>query len=701
MKNKLLKKTLLIILVLIFLSSSVFARPKVGVVLSGGGARGFVHVALLEALEEAGIPIDLVVGTSMGALIGGLYCSGYSPGDIQRLATDNNLTFLFTKLSTTPVKKEYYPFVDYENNIGNIDIDIQEESFVGISGLIDDSRIMDFLSHNLNRIDKDINFLEDLEIPFICNATSVLNGEEVIFTEGSLVEAMRASMAIPLIFKPYTIDSQQYWDGGMSNNIAVKTAKEMGCDIIIAQNANFIENADEIEVESMNQTVEQILSILTKMDEPYVRENTAVFLNPLTEGVGVLDFGNPEKIIEIGKTEVSNYKKQFEQIAEITGNESKKDPSRVGSYFSLPVSDNAFIPEKDVISYERSFLGLGAFGSTSFSYYPDNNSFSMFFNPFISINFNKESLSDSPWIFNFHFLIKEGFHLGVFANVPFTQGSNFYFIPSIEFSFGSLSVLGSSSNPFQIQTLDTSFTFGLKFLHSLDLDSNFSKTNTVSAIKNSMQLSVNRGTIGKPSVDIEDWEPVVFVNPSLRIEGCFYDKGEGFLLKEGYKLSYGGSIGFWEKGLTYDFGIDFKQSLPIKESNTLFYGIKASTKRLVSLVVSSYNDMGSISGIPGYPIFSYTKDIALFEVGFQFWLPTVIDSCVYVKSTSGFFDTENCFCNIEFPLVGDETTSPFSLLGYFDSGLALGFGVKTPFGDVIAGVGASLKGRVSLFMEVW
>jgi len=111
--------------------------------------------------------------------------------------------------------------------------------------------------------------------------------------------------------------------------------------------------------------------------------------------------------------------------------------------------------------------------------------------------------------------------------------------------------------------------------------------------------------------------------------------------------------------------------------------------------------MGSLSGIPGYPIFSYSKDIALFEVGWQFWLPTVIDSCIFVKSGSGFFDTKNCFYNIDFPLVGDVATKPFSLLGSFDSGLAVGLGVKTPLGDVIAGVGASLKGRFSLFMEVW
>ena len=699
MKNKFLKKTLLIILVLIFLGSGVFARPKVGVVLSGGGARGFVHVALLEALEEAGIPIDLVVGTSMGALVGGLYCSGYSPGDILRLANENNLTYLFTKLSTTPIKKEYYPFINYENNIGTLDI--QGESFVGFSGFIDDARIMDFLSHNLNHLDKNINFLKDLETPFVCNATSVLDGEEVLFTEGSLVEAMRASMAIPLVFKPYTIDSKQYWDGGMADNISVKTAKEMGCDIIIAQDANFIKNAEDIEVESMSQTVEQILKLVTKMDETYVRQNTAIFLNPLTEDVGILEFNNPEKIVEIGRKEAFHFEKQFEQVAEITGNEDKKDPSRVGSYFSLPVNDNAFVPEIDESSYERSYIGLGAFGSSSFSYFPNTNSFSMFFNPFISINYNKESLADSPWIFNFHFLIKEGFHLGFFSKVPLTKGSNFYFIPSIEFSFGSLSILGSSSNPFQIPTLDTSFTFGLKLTNSLDLVSKYSRAKTVRAFKNSIQLSVNRGTIGKPSIDIPDWEPVAFVNPSLRFEGCYYDRERGFLLTEGYFVSYGGSVGFWEKGITYDFGVDFKQFLPINESNTLFYGVKSSTKRLVSLVASSYNDMGSLSGIPGYPIFSYSKDIALFEVGWQFWLPTVIDSCIFVKSGSGFFDTKNCFYNIDFPLVGDVATRPFSLLGSFDSGLAVGLGVKTPLGDVIAGVGASLKGRFSLFMEVW
>ncbi|MDD4082884.1 MAG: patatin-like phospholipase family protein [Sphaerochaetaceae bacterium] len=695
MKNKLLNKILVAFLILLFLGSSAFARVKVGVVLSGGGARGLVHIALLEALEKAGVPIDLVVGTSMGALIGGLYCAGYSPSDILRLSEDNNLTYLFTKWSTTPIKKEYYPFLNYENNIGNIDI--QGKSFVGFSGFIDDSRIMSFLSENLNHLDKNLNFLTDLETPFICNGTSVLTGEEVLFKEGSLVEAMRASMAIPMVFKPYTIDSKQYWDGGMANNISVKTAKSMGCDIIIAQNANYPENEDNLEVESMSQTVEQILKLVTEFDEDYVRQNTAVFLNPITKGFGVLEFGSPEVIVEIGRKEALHYEKQFEQIAEITGNTNKKDPSRVGSYFSLPVSNNAFFPEIDESSYERSYLGLGAFGSSSFSYSPSTNSFSMSFNPLISLNFNKESFENSHWILNLHFLIKEGFHTGVFAKVPLTSLSNIYFIPSIEFGFGALSILSC----IQIPTLDTSFSFGLKLMSSLSLKSKFKKVQTVSASKNSIQLSINLGTIGKPSLEIENWEPVVFVNPSLRFEGCLYDKGEGFLLKEGYKLSYGGSLGFWERGLTYDFGIDLKQFLPVNDKNTFFYGVKANTKRLVSLVVASYNDMGSISGIPGYPIFSYSKDIVLFEIGWQFWLPTVIDSCIYLKSSSGFFDSNNCFDTIEYPLVGDKATKPFDRLDSFDSGLALGFGLKTPLGDIIAGVGASLKGHVSIFMEVW
>jgi len=400
-KKKLLKKIFLIVLILVFLETSAFARPKVGVVLSGGGARGLVHVALLETLENAGIPIDLVVGTSMGALVGGLYCAGYSPSDILRLSTDHNLTYLFTKLSTTPIKKEYYPFLNYENNIGNIDI--QGKNIVGFSGFIDDSRIMDFLSHNLSHLDKNINFLTDLETPFVCNATSVVTGEEVLFKEGSLIEAMRASMAIPMVFKPYTIDSQQYWDGGMSNNISVQTAKNMGCDIIIAQNANYVENQEDIDVESMSQTVEQILKLVTSFDEDYVRQNTVVFLNPKTEGIGVLEFGNPEKIVDIGRKEALYFEKQFEQIAEITGNEGKKDSNRVGSYFSLPESNNAFVPEIDESSYERSYLGLGAFGSSSFSYSPSTDNSSIDFNPFISLNFNQESLADSPWIINLHF----------------------------------------------------------------------------------------------------------------------------------------------------------------------------------------------------------------------------------------------------------------------------------------------------------
>lgn len=204
-----MKRLLAVLILLLFVFSSVFAggkggsgesRPKVAVVLAGGGAKGITHIALLEELERLGIPVDCVLGTSIGALIGGLYGAGYTPGEIKKIVRENNLMELFTEVETSGYKELKEPF-NYHGQGLSISV---ENGIAGINGLIDDYKIMNFFYSYLGNVPDDISF-DDLPVRFRCVAMDAINGKAKIFEEGSLVDAMRASMSIPFVFSPKKI----------------------------------------------------------------------------------------------------------------------------------------------------------------------------------------------------------------------------------------------------------------------------------------------------------------------------------------------------------------------------------------------------------------------------------------------------------------------------------------------------------------
>ncbi len=172
---------------------------KVALVLSGGGARGFAHIPVIEAIERHNIPIDIVVGTSMGALVGGLYAAGYSPRDMVELIDSYDMVKLFS-VSPAPFQKPILSsFTDYRDNILTITFD--KRGVGRASGLIGDQKILEMLNSSLINASAITNF-NHLPIAFRCVGTDLVSGEQIVFTSGSLSESIRASISIPGIFTP-------------------------------------------------------------------------------------------------------------------------------------------------------------------------------------------------------------------------------------------------------------------------------------------------------------------------------------------------------------------------------------------------------------------------------------------------------------------------------------------------------------------
>ncbi len=180
------------------------AKKKIGIALGGGAARGIAHIGVLEILEKEGIPIDVVAGTSAGAVIGALYCSGMTP----------------LKL------KEVVNGFDWKKRSNLVDISLPKTGFIAGDKLM--RELQDLMGGDLA--------FEELKKPFACVACDLLTGEEIVMNTGSVIEAVRASIAIPIIFQAVKRNGRYLIDGGMINQVPVNVARAMGADYVIAVN---------------------------------------------------------------------------------------------------------------------------------------------------------------------------------------------------------------------------------------------------------------------------------------------------------------------------------------------------------------------------------------------------------------------------------------------------------------------------------
>ncbi|SFZ91588.1 NTE family protein [Flaviramulus basaltis] len=204
-------------------------KPKVALVLSGGGAKGLAHIPTLQLLDSLGIVPDLLVGNSMGSIVGGLYAMGYSGDSIANIAKNANWDKLIgggVSLRNVSVEEKS------EFNRYLIGMDVVEGKIKSTSFILNDQNLRAFIS-NLTYPAYNITDFDKLSIPFRAIATDIVNGKEVILDHGSLAFAMRASMSIPGAFSPVQYDNTLLIDGGVLNNFPVDVAKNMGADIII------------------------------------------------------------------------------------------------------------------------------------------------------------------------------------------------------------------------------------------------------------------------------------------------------------------------------------------------------------------------------------------------------------------------------------------------------------------------------------
>ena len=216
--------------------STIVQRKKVGVVLSGGGAKGMAHIGVLKVLEKAGIPVDIVTGTSIGSIVGGLYSIGYNSHSLDSMVRAQDWTYVITdkedlrKQSLLDRKKANTYLFSTGLTIG--------KHSVNAGGLIKGKNLAELFQKLFVGYTDSLDFTNDLKIPFACVATNIMDNSEVVFHSGRLPQAIRASMSIPAAFSPVRIGDMVLVDGGLKNNFPVDVAREMGADIVIGVTLN-------------------------------------------------------------------------------------------------------------------------------------------------------------------------------------------------------------------------------------------------------------------------------------------------------------------------------------------------------------------------------------------------------------------------------------------------------------------------------
>jgi len=292
-----------ILLTLFILLNFLYAdsRPKIALVLSGGGARGGAHVGVLKVLEEKKIPIDLIVGTSMGAFVGGLYAAGKTPEQIENMLVTTDweqyIRTDFVREDTTMRKKEREYHYQGKLSLG---VNAKDE-IVLPTGVFNRQPMLQKYQYELQDV-ANVKDFDNLFVPFRSVATNIKNGDRVVLDKGSLAKAIYASTAIPGGFQPINIDGIDLVDGGISDNIPISVAKEMGADIIIAVDVS--ENFDkEIDVSSYLTVVGQLMNILMRKN---ANESIAtlkeqdILITPDLKGFSGLDVDKYSEIIQTG-----------------------------------------------------------------------------------------------------------------------------------------------------------------------------------------------------------------------------------------------------------------------------------------------------------------------------------------------------------------------------------------------------------------
>jgi NTE family protein len=276
------------------------ARPKIGLALGGGGARGMAHIGVIRALEELNIPIDYIAGTSMGSIVGGLYACGYTPDEMEKLIKTIKWATLFEDAPERPQQSFRQKEDDFDHLIP-LQFGLSLKNGLTLPpGLIAGSKL-GFVLQSATLPCSSVGNFDELRIPFRAVATDVQTGEPYVMSQGNLARVIRASMAIPAIFTPVEIDGHMLIDGGESQNLPVQTVKAMGADIVIAVNVGSSGAATAAKPTNVGAMIGRLIDLPLQQNTAASARLADLVITPDLEGYTSADFLKGADMIPLGQ----------------------------------------------------------------------------------------------------------------------------------------------------------------------------------------------------------------------------------------------------------------------------------------------------------------------------------------------------------------------------------------------------------------
>lgn len=737
-------RRIVVLALLVFLGLPLSATTgKVALVLSGGGARGLAHIAVLEAVEERGIPVDMVVGTSMGALVGGLYSAGYSPLEIRNLLETYDMVGLFS----TPPLEEAEPddeVFSYKNN-QVFSLGFGEQGLGNAPALIGDQRILELLGYLFARYPNTMDF-SDLPIPFYCVSANAATGERIVHSEGSLVTAIRSSISIPIVFSPFPLgDGILAIDGGVVDNLPIELARSLGAEYVIASDVNALGIQDAAELESLSAMAMQTVVLLTQDKATAQHPSADVLVLPELKNMFTLDFSEHEQIIEAGWKAVDVQDAAFDALAETLSQTRPlipRDAMRIGSYsllstpkiLQIEVKDislkpGASIPESFMFS---DFLGRrlnaqtatelnlklreikNAYGLTTLSYEMASDGKLMIYarsfgqrDRNISMGFHADTgfstalPSGFAWYRADAYLDaslgglgkKQDFTFSVNATLgqrsgmalsfsfPLLSGSKGSIDAVVKASYGvgAMTPLSAMVNAKRSAPLDRMFDSGAGFQFR------FGKYGRASLQGSYLLVSVNDSTYTKQFYAYPVGEATVS-----------YGNLTSRFATSGFRLEALGRLGYQE-GLIHSLRIGWRQSFVITYRDSLSYATQLSLMREPFPFIQSYANLGGIDQMVGYGPLFLRRDIAFMGVDWQHRLSELLGYPAFGKLSlhGAVYDAYDPYSGLP------PTEDAYFSSKVWDMGLALILGLDTPIGEVVASLGTSLAGEVSFALGVY
>lgn len=337
------------LLIAVGLSATTFAqeiprRPKIGLALSGGGAKGFAHIGVLKVLEEVGLPIDYIAGTSMGSVIGGLYAIGYTTDSLAALARRKDWPQFFNDAATRrdlPMEEKLWDgryFATFPIRKGNVQLP---------GGLVAGQKISALLS----RLTWSVHHLTDfkeLPIPFACVATDLETGEAVTLDHGFLPAAIRASISIPTVFTPLKLDNRLLVDGGIIRNLPAEDVRQLGADLVIGVDVGAPLSTAE-NLNSFFSIIDQISSYRAAEINAAQRQQCDILITPELTGLTAVSFDRADTLIQRGETAARRLLPRLRALADsLRTRTPARRVYRIPRIDSLRIQDLAITGLRDV-----------------------------------------------------------------------------------------------------------------------------------------------------------------------------------------------------------------------------------------------------------------------------------------------------------------------------------------------------------------